>query len=72
MSSSPQNQQQSQPQQQHDVPKMMRSKTTLGVKVSAPPNKTRPGTSVIVRRRMQFQGEVICSYIFFLSTLLKL
>ncbi|XP_003424996.1 S phase cyclin A-associated protein in the endoplasmic reticulum [Nasonia vitripennis] len=48
----------SQLQQQHEVPKMVRSKTTLGVmKGPTTPNKMKPGTSVIVRRRMQAQGE---------------
>lgn len=40
-----------------EPPKFTRSKTTLGVKGSAPSNKIRPGTSVIVRRRMQAQQE---------------
>ncbi|XP_058809085.1 S phase cyclin A-associated protein in the endoplasmic reticulum isoform X1 [Phymastichus coffea] len=42
---------------QQEPPKITRSKTTLGVKGSAAPNKIRPGTSVIVRRRMQAQQE---------------
>ncbi|KAJ8667445.1 hypothetical protein QAD02_009108, partial [Eretmocerus hayati] len=50
------------PQQQPvEAPKLIRSKTTLGVKSATPlstqPPKIRPGTSVIVRRRMQAQGE---------------
>ncbi|XP_015603635.1 S phase cyclin A-associated protein in the endoplasmic reticulum [Cephus cinctus] len=35
------------------VPKMIRSKTTLGVKSSTHSSKVRPGTSVIVRRKIQ-------------------
>ena len=64
-----QQQQQHQKQQQQQVvepPKMaIRSKTTLGFKGSASQNRAKPGTSVIVRRRMQAQGEVNIKRLFF-------
>lgn len=36
-----------------ETPKIVRSKTTLGVREAASTSKTRPGTSVMVRRRLQ-------------------
>ncbi|XP_014222785.1 S phase cyclin A-associated protein in the endoplasmic reticulum isoform X1 [Trichogramma pretiosum] len=54
------NQQQTQQQKIEQPPKILiRSKTTLGVQSSTAPSnsRTRPGTSVMVRRRMQAQGE---------------
>lgn len=55
-------------QNSNDTPKIVRSKTSISMKRTTNVNRTRPGTSVIVRKRLQTSGNPSCVS-FFLDSL---